>query len=227
MAFPSFELQVGESQRPAYRAFESVDVGAHDRCSAIGVAVSDRFQDGSVFEDRILEVTDPVQRQEPDAQCMHVVLIECGRKERVVRRTIDEVMDSLVHLHQLPLLRIVEIGELGDEGVELDSMGVSQSLSCQFRGERFEDAAHLRQRCEVSGVDRRHEDPAPRVDLDQPLLGQATQGLADRGAAELQPSHQILLAHHRTGREVERDDQAADRVVGLLCVRAGIGGIGL
>ena len=60
---------------PAYLGLEAVDVGGHDLCRPLGVAGADGEEEVPVLGDRVLEVHDPVEGEEPDAQGVHVVLV--------------------------------------------------------------------------------------------------------------------------------------------------------
>ena len=62
-------------------------------------------------------------------------------------------------------------------------------------------------------VDPRDEAAELRIDVDQPLLGEQDQALADRGAADAELGGQIALRHGRAGREVERHDPLAQHAM--------------
>ena len=72
---------------------------------------------------------------------------------------------------------------------------------------------------EVADVDRRDDDAAPRIDLDELLLRERAQRLAHRRAPEAEPLHQLALADRGTRRELEGDDQLPDAVVRPLTER--------
>ncbi len=94
-------------------------------------------------------------------------------------------------------------------------------------GGRLEQPSHLRQPGQVAGVDAGHEHAAAREDLDQPLVGERAQRLADRRAAELRPLHQVALVDGRARRELERHDHLPQPVVRLVGERGGGVGLGL
>ena len=83
--------------------------------SAISVTVSDRLEQRAVLEHGIGQARHSFQGEEPDAEGVHVVLVEHRLEESVVRGRVDETVDSLVELDQLATLGdrggVVELGE--------------------------------------------------------------------------------------------------------------------
>src|SRR5690606_39705913 len=66
--------------------------------------------------------------------------------------------------------------------------------------------------------DRQVRDPAAltRGDVDQPLVGQALDGLAQRRAADAELLHQGTLVEHLAGRELAGQDHVLEHAVRLV-----------
>ena len=88
----------------------------------------------------------------------------------------------------------------------------------------LEHRPHLAEPREVADVDRRHEHAAPRVDLDEPLEREPAQRLPHRRAADAEPRGQLGLLDRGARRELQRDDQLAQRVVGPVGERRDLAG---
>ncbi len=63
--------------------------------------------------------------------------------------------------------------------------------------------------------------------LDEAFAGEQPQRLAHGRAADAEACHQLALVHDRAGLQLERDDQLADPVVGLVRERLRLAGLGL
>ena len=66
---------------------------------------------------------------------------------------------------------------------------------------------------EIAHVHLRHEDAAPREHLDEALLREPAERLPHRRAPDAELLGQLGLADDGAGRQLERDDQLANRVV--------------
>ena len=88
--------------------------------------------------------------------------------------------------------------ELREQLVDLVQIGLRRPLRRQPRGLGLEHRAHLAEPREVAHVDGRDEDPAPRIDLDEPLLREPAQRLAHRRAADAEPRRQLRLVAPRS-----------------------------
>ena len=74
--------------------------GASTSSARSRVAVADRLEELAVLADGVVEPLDAVEREEPDAQREHVVLLERRLEERVVRAAVDVPVDPLVEVDQ-------------------------------------------------------------------------------------------------------------------------------
>ena len=113
-----------------------------------------------------------------------------------------------------PLVVLADrLPELGEERLRRDQVGLVPALGREPRRLALEHEPHLGEPRDVADVDAGDEDPAPRKDLDELLAGEVAERLADRRPPHAEPLHQLALADDRARRELERDDQLADRVV--------------
>ena len=204
---------VGRGQRTARIARSKPWMWRRMTASARGgVAVADRLEQLAVLGDGVVEPGDAVEREEPDAQGEGVVLVQGRLDERVVRAAVDVAVDALVELDQRPLVAgRGDAGQLGEERAR-DRRGPRRSRARRrSRAAKLSSASRASESDgEVADVDRRDDDAAARVDLDELLLRERAQRLAHRRAPEPEPLHQLALADRRAGRELERDDQLTD-----------------
>ena len=84
-----------------HRLLEVLDVGAHRLGRALAVAVADRLEQRAMLLDGLLELVRAIERDRPDAQREHVVLLERRLEQVVVRRAVDGAVDPLVEVDQL------------------------------------------------------------------------------------------------------------------------------
>src|SRR5665213_602563 len=204
-----------------HRLLEVLDMGTHGRCSTRAVAVADRLEEHLMRVDGLLELVRLIERHRPDAQGKHVVLRERRLEQVVVRGAIHGAVNPLVELHQLAIVATAR-GELLEQLDDLRPVGVGRPLGGEPCGLWLEHRAHLGEARELAHVDAGHEHPPPRIDLDEPFLGQPAERLAHRCSPDSEPLHQLPLVDHGTRSELERDDQVADRVVRLLGQRDGL-----
>ena len=127
----------------------------------------------------------------------------------------DVPVDPLVEVDQLALVRAPFVrGELRERNASVSTpVGVVPPLGREPRRLALEHEPHLGKTRDVPDVDPGDEDPATREHLDELLPGEVAERLAHRCPPHPEPFHQLALAHDRPGRELERDDQLADRVV--------------
>ena len=68
---------------------------------------------------------------------------------------------------------------------------------------------------DLAQLDRRHEGAVLRIDLDQVLLGELDQRLADRRARHAKPLRQLLFRQHAARQQPARDDLATQQGANL------------
>ena len=159
----------------------------------LAVAVVDRLEQRAMRLDRLLELVRAIERDRPDPEREHVVLLERRLEEVVVRRAVDGAVDPLVEAHQLAAAGV----ELGEQARASSSRSASVARSAASRAASGSStAAHLGEARELAHVDAGHEHPAARVDLDEPLLGEPPERLAHRRPADLEPLDQLPLVDH-------------------------------
>src|SRR5262249_33877592 len=91
-------------QRFVHGALELVDVAAHDVGGPVRLARPDRAEQRRVAADCLLETRRVVEREVPDPQRVHVVLLQRLLEEGVVRPAIDRAVDALVERDQRALV---------------------------------------------------------------------------------------------------------------------------
>jgi hypothetical protein len=84
-----------------HRLLEVPDVRAHRVSRALGVAGSDRLEEGAMLLDGFPEIVRTIERHRPDPQREHVILLEGRLEEVVVRSSIYGTVDPLVEGHEL------------------------------------------------------------------------------------------------------------------------------
>ena len=154
---------------------------------------------------------------------MDVVGRERSLEERVVGAVVGTAVDPLVEGDQLPLVAQRRV-ELGQQRVDRDEVGVGSSLGREARALGLEDAANLGEAREVARVDAGDEDAAAREDLDETVVLQHPEGVADRRPPEIDALDQVTLVDRAAGPQLERDDQLADAKVRLVGERL-VGGL--
>ena len=108
-------------------------------------------------------------------------------------------MTPLVELHQFAAARL-ELREQPGEGV---AVGLGRPLGCEARRLGLEHEPHLREPRQLAYVDARHEHAPARVHLDEPLVGESPEGLADRRPPDPEPLDQLPLVDQRTRSQLE------------------------
>ena len=189
----------GHGQRTARIARSKPSMWRRMTLSARGrVAVADRLEQLAVLGDGVVEPGDAVEGEEPDAQRQRVVLVQGRLDERVVRAAVDVPVDPLVELDQRPLVAAVgDARQLGEERTGDLAVVRARALGREAGREALEHDPGLGERGEVADVDRRDDDAAPGIDLDELLLRERPQRLAHRRAPEPEPLHQLALADRR------------------------------
>src|ERR671919_710713 len=123
------------SQDSAYRLLEPRHMAPHRLLRAAGIAVADRLQELAVLTDGILEPGDAVEREEPDPQGQHVVLVERRLEKRVVRTAVDVPVDALVEVDQRPLVGLaVHVVELAEQRRDAVVGLVGEGPGCRSLG---------------------------------------------------------------------------------------------
>src|SRR5205823_50128 len=202
----SLTLSASHGQEHAvHRLLEVLDVRAHRLSCACAVSGLDRLEERAMRIHRLFELVRPIEGDRPDPEREHVILLECRLEELVVRCAVDSAVDPLVEVHQLAAAGLELVEKRGERG----AVGLGRPLRCQAGGLRLEHLAHLREPRELAYVDAGHEHPAARIDLDEPLVGEPAERLADGRPSDLEPLDQLPLVDHGAGRELERHDQEA------------------
>ena len=123
----------------------------------------------------------------------HSFNVDCD--ERVVRAAVDVAVDALVELDQPPLVaRGGERRQLLEQRPGNRAVVLVRALCREPGGEALERAPRLGEGGEVADVDRGDDHPAAGIDLDELLLRERPQRLADGSAAEPESLHQLSLA---------------------------------
>ena len=148
-----------------------------------------------MFGDRVVELRDAIEREEPDAQAEGVVLVEGRLDERVVGAPVDVAVDPLVEVDECALVvRVARAGKVGEEGASDVAVVGIRTLGGKAGREALEGDAGLREGGEVTDLDGRDDDAAPGVDLDELLLCERSEGLPDGRASEPEALHELALA---------------------------------
>ena len=151
--------------------------------------------------DCVLEPRHAVEREEPDPQREHVVLVERRLEERAVGAAVDVAVDALVELDQRPLV-VVATGllQLVEERGRL-RRGRRRSRARPRAGPRSSRAARRTSESPARSrtFDARDEHAASGVDVDELLARQGTQGLPHGRAPQLEPCHQRALVTTEPG----------------------------
>jgi len=131
-----------------------------------------------------------------------VVLRERRLEQVVVRRPVHGAVDPLVERHQLAVVTAAR-RELLEQLADRRPVGVGGPLGGEPCGLRLEHGPHLGEARELAHVDAGHEHPPPRIDLDEPVVGQPAKRLSYRRPPDSEPLHQFRLLDHRARCEVE------------------------
>ena len=130
--------------------------------------------------DGVLESGHAIEREEPDSQREHVVLLERPLQVRVVDAAVDVAVDPLVEIDQRALVVLARrLLELVEQHGTLSAVFGRRPVCCQPRGERLEHEAHFGQTREVADVDAGDEDAPPREHLDELFPGERAERFAD------------------------------------------------
>ncbi len=103
------------------------------------------------------------------------------------------------------------VGHLGE-------VGGGAALGGQAGGQRVEVLPELDEVPCLRGVERGHPGVPVRAELDQTLLGQPPQGLAQRGGADADAPGQRGLVEHRAGLQLAAEDHLPHPRVGQLAL---------
>ena len=196
---PMTTVVMNGHQHPAHRLLEVLDVRAHDLGGAVAVAVDDRLEQVAVRLDRGLELVRAVDGDHPDAESEDVVPAERRGHVVVVRGAVDGAVDALVEAHEVD----AAAADLLGQPPELRALLVGRPLGGAAGSLRLERLAHLGDVREVADVDAGDEHPAAREHLDELLLGEPAQRLADGSPADAEALHEPPLVDERTRRHPE------------------------
>src|SRR5262249_10911682 len=160
-------------------ALEPDHVPAHHLFRSPAITVADGAEELAMLPDRVVESLDAIEREEPDAQRQHVVLLERPREEGVVGAGIDMPVDSLVELDQRPLVVLgryaLELFEELDTALAILRRRMLGGETCPGG---LEGEPHLGQAGQIAHIDAGDEDPAAGIDLDELFAGERPQRLA-------------------------------------------------
>ncbi len=191
---------MGELQGSADCCLKAANVSGHGVGGALFIAVAHCFENRAVFEYRIIKVFEAIEREEPDAQCVRVIVVEYTFEEWVARAAIDEAVQALVECHQIATLRLTsDRVERVQQVVEFEAVVVGEALGGEAGRRGFKHLAGFGKGGEVAGVDSGDEHSAAGVDVDEAFVGQGAQGFPNGGAAHMQALHQVGFADHRAG----------------------------
>jgi hypothetical protein len=130
-------------------------------------------------------------------------------------------VDALVEEHQLVLVGAGEMVDLAKERLRGRARVGVQPQRRELGRVALELRAHLGDVLDVGGLHCRDERAAPRLHLDEPLERKPLHGLAQRRPPDAHLAHELVLAQHRSRRELERHDAVAHLHVGVLRDQAG------
>src|SRR5919198_3115844 len=120
-------------EHASHGLLELEHVAAHRVLGSVRVAVTDRLEELAMAEHGLLQLSGLVERQVPDAEGEHVVLLEGRLEKRVVGGAVHLAVDPLVQ--GLPLAR-VEVGsslELVEERLQGIAVFVRRALGGEAR----------------------------------------------------------------------------------------------
>ena len=126
-------------------------------------------------------------------------------------------MDALVQRHEVDAAL-----DPVTESRELVALFVSRARGGEAGCFGLEHRAHLGDPREIADIDAGDEHTATRKDLDQLLLREPAERLAHRRPSDAKALDESPLVDQRTRRQLQRDDQVADRDVGALGKRGSL-----
>ena len=190
----------------------------------VRVVLGHRGDDGAVLGDHLHQIAGLGQAQPPDA--VEVALGALAERPRdlvaaeVAQRAVQVVVEDV---------EAVVVGGLArgllaaDDHLEAGEVLVAHAQR-GARGRPRTRAPRARTaRRPPRSADAGHEGPELRHDLDQPVVAQALQRLADRRAADAEQRGQLVLGELAAGLELRGHDRVAQEHVDLA-PRAGCGG---
>src|SRR5581483_10915107 len=155
--------------------------------------------------------------------------------ERQVGGAVDDVVEAVVRAHPVAHDRAALLPRLARPELLRD---LGEALLCRvklleilgrhlrggdLRGERLELGADHEGLVQLVARDRAHAHAAVRNERDEPERGESPQRLAHGRPRDVELLRELLLAEHRPGRELARDDRLLDHegdVVGFGRVEA-------
>jgi hypothetical protein len=140
------------------------------------------------------------------------------------RRAGEGAMEVTVGHDPSPIvLDLREVGHLGHDAFQAREILGSQQRHREAQGLGLERDPHDAQLLHVRGRHRGNPDASVGLGLDQALALEQTQRLAQRGPADAELLGQRHLGHDGAGRQLPVEDCAADALVDVVGVLAGVG----